>query len=88
MTALEKINAYLDSDLEKVAKIIDEYPRTMPTKVFAEMLGCHIDTAKAIIQSNPLLGAVERKPGKVNKGYIIPTAQAVRWYLLIQEVHI
>lgn len=86
MTAQEKIKDYLDKDLEKVAELIEKYPVKMPTSALAELIGCHIDTAKAIIECNPLLGASERKPGKVNKGYVIPTAQVVRWYLLIQEV--
>lgn len=81
MSAQEKINDFLAADTEKLAAIIERYPRQIPVPVIAELFGCHQDTVRMALEEQGLLGIAERKPGKHNRTFVVPTAHFVRWYM-------
>jgi hypothetical protein len=81
MSAQEKINDFLQADTEKLAEIIEKYPMQIPVPVIAELFGCHQDTLRNALQEQGLLGIAERKAGKLNRGFVVPTAHFVRWYM-------
>lgn len=76
----EKIRAFIDSDNRKLEQIIEKYPLSVPVPIAAEFLGCHQDTLRSALEDGRL-GFSERKLGKVNRGFVIPTGHFVRWYL-------
>ena len=76
----DKIKAFLDRDNQKLEKLIDDYPLNVPVPVASEFLGCHQDTLRSALEDGRL-GFAERKLGKVNRGFVIPTGHFVRWYL-------
>ena len=78
----EKIRAFIDTDNQKLEQIIEEYPLSVPVPIAAEFLGCHQDTLRSALEDGRL-GFSERKIGKVNRGFVIPTGHFVRWYLNI-----
>lgn len=81
MSAQERINDFLNADTEKLANIIEQYPIQVPVAIIAELFGCHQDTLRNALQEQGLLGIAERKAGKLNRGFVIPTAHFVRWYM-------
>ena len=81
MTPDQKITEFLAADTERLAEIIEKYPLQIPVPVLAELFGCHQDTLRNALQEQGLLGIAERRPGKLNRGFVIPTAQFVRWYM-------
>lgn len=74
------IRQFLDADIAKLEDIIERYPKQIPVKVVAELLGCGIESIHNACEETGLFGISWRKPGKVNKGYCIPTGVFVRWY--------
>jgi hypothetical protein len=76
----EKIRAFIDTDNQKLEQIIEKYPLSVPVPIAAEFLGCHQDTLRSALEDGRL-GFSERKLGKVNRGFVIPTGHFVRWYL-------
>lgn len=76
----EKIRTFIDTDNHKLEQIIEKYPLSVPVPVAAEFLGCHQDTLRSALEDGKL-GFSERKLGKVNRGFVIPTGHFVRWYL-------
>ena len=81
MTAKEKIDRFLDEDMEKLSEIIEKYPFQIPIAVVAELFGCQKETLSMAIEEQGLLGICERRPGKLNRGFVIPTAHFLRWYM-------
>lgn len=81
MTPDQKITEFLAADTERLAEIIEKYPLQIPVPVLAELFGCHQDTLRNALQEQGLLGIAERRPGKLNRGFVIPTAHFVRWYM-------
>jgi hypothetical protein len=81
MTAEQKITEFLAADTERLAEIIEKYPMQIPVPVLAELFGCHQDTLRNALQEQGLLGIAERRPGKLNRGFVVPTAHFVRWYM-------
>lgn len=76
----DMIKKFLDNDNKKVESIIIEYPSSVPVPVAADLLGCRADTLRTALEDGKL-GFSERKVGKLNRGFVIPTAHFVRWYL-------
>lgn len=76
----EKIQAFLDSDLEKVDTLIEKCPDRIPVMVLVEFLKMDQNSVRAAIEAGAF-GFAWRKDGKTNKAYCVPTAQFVRWYL-------
>ena len=76
----EKIRAFIDTDNQKLEQIIEKYPLSVPVPIAAEFLDCHQDTLRSALEDGRL-GFSERKLGKVNRGFVIPTGHFVRWYL-------
>ena len=76
----EKIRAFIDTDNQKLEQIIEKYPLSVPVPIAAEFLGRHQDTLRSALEDGRL-GFSERKLGKVNRGFVIPTGHFVRWYL-------
>lgn len=81
MTPDQKITEFLAADTERLAEIIEKYPLQIPVPVLAELFGCHQDTLRNALQEQGLLGIAERRPGKLNRGFVVPTAHFVRWYM-------
>lgn len=80
MTPKEIIQTFIDADIEKVSKLIEENPQRIPIPVIADFLEMKQESARAAVECGAF-GFAWRKDGKLNKGYCIPTAQFVRWYL-------
>ncbi|MBQ1571744.1 MAG: hypothetical protein IIZ78_11505 [Clostridiales bacterium] len=74
------IKEFLESDERKVEKLIAEYPVSIPTAEAAKFLGINNASMRAVIDSGSL-GLSWRKEGALNKGFFIPTASFIRWYL-------
>ncbi len=81
MTPEQKITAFLADDTAKLAEIIEKYPMQIPVPIIAELFGCTQDTLRNALQEQGLLGIAERRPGKLNRGFVVPTAHFVRWYM-------
>lgn len=77
---MDKIRSFLDADSEKICKLISDYPGQLSVPVLAEFLGTTRDSVRSMIESG-VFGAGWKKPGTGNRGFFIPTAQFVRWYL-------
>lgn len=75
------ISEFLERDAEKIVKIIENHPTQIPVPVIAELFGCSQDTLRTALQEQGLLGIAERKAGKLNRGFVVPTAHFVRWYM-------
>lgn len=80
MNVTAKIKAFIDADNQRLEKLIEEYPLTIPVPVASDFLGCQQDTLRSALEDGKL-GFSERKLGKVNRGFVIPTGHFVRWYL-------
>ena len=81
MTALEKIAEYLSKDTERLAEIIEKHPQQVPVPVIADWWGCDENSLRDALQQQGLLGIAQRKPGKLNRGFVVPTGHLVRWYM-------
>ncbi len=78
--AAQNIKAFIDNDLNKIDKLIEENPIRMTVKTTAQFLNVDEDSVRAAIECGAF-GFAWRKAGKVSKAYCVPTAQFVRWYL-------
>lgn len=79
----EIINAFIEADTDWLAEIVEKHPQQIPLTVIAEKFGCSQDTIRENLESKGLLGISERKPGKLNRGFVIPTAHFIRWYMCV-----
>jgi hypothetical protein len=77
---MPNVKEFLEADEEKLAEIIQKYPQQIPVPVAAEFMGCSQDTLRSALETG-FLGISERKPGKLNRGFVIPTGHFVRWYM-------
>ena len=75
------IQNFIAEDTKKLAEIIERYPQQTPVPVIAEWWGCDENTLRTALQEQGLLGIAERKPGKLNRGFVVPTGHFVRWYM-------
>lgn len=75
------VQEFLAKDTEKLAEIIQKYPQQIPVPVIAEWWGCGEDTVRTALHEQGLLGIAERKPGRLNRGFVVPTGHFVRWYM-------
>lgn len=82
---MEKLNAYLESDLSELWKLAEEYPGQLSVPVIAQFLGTTRDSVRAAIESGAF-GMSWQKPGAGNRGFLVPTPQFIRWYLLQRGV--
>lgn len=80
----DTIKAFIDEDNNRVEELIKENPIHLPIAKIAEFLQIDVATARAVVECN-CFGLAWKKQGKLNKAYCIPTAQFVRWYLLMRE---
>lgn len=76
----DKIRQFIESDNRKLEELIEKYPEKIPVKEAAALLDCHTTTLQTALESGKL-GFSERKLGKVNRAFVIPTAHFVRWYV-------
>lgn len=79
----DKINEFLTSDNDKIEVLVTSYPENIPVGKIAEFLGADVVSIRAAIENN-VFGASWRKAGSARHGYLVPTAQFVRWYLNMQ----
>lgn len=80
MTGEEILKEYLRKDTDKLAQIVEEHPFQIPVKVISEWWHCSEDSVRNAIIQQGLLGIAQKRPGKVNAGFVIPTGHFVRWY--------
>lgn len=80
----DTIKAFIDEDNNRVEELIKENPIHISVPRIAEFLQIDVVSARAAIECGAF-GLAWRKQGKLNKAYCIPTAQFVRWYLLMRE---
>lgn len=83
MTPEEKVMEFLNTDMEKCYALLQEYPDKVPIDVAAKLVGCSKETLRTAIQQYQLIGLAERKAGKQNWSFVIPTAHFLRWYLVM-----
>lgn len=74
------IKEFFDNDDKKIEDLIKEYPVNVPTNVAAKFLGLNVTSMRAILDSGAV-GLSWKKDGALNKGFFLPTAQFVRWYM-------
>lgn len=77
---MEEIMMFLQADAARAAELMQKYPDRIPVNAVAEFLGCAPDTVRAWIESGAM-GLCEKKIGKQNRAFLIPTAMFLRWYL-------
>lgn len=80
MTSTEKIKDFLEQDTNKLAEIVEEHPFQIPVKVIAEWWHCSEDSVRNAIVQHGFLGIAQKRPGKMNAGFVIPTGHFVRWW--------
>lgn len=74
------LNDFLSADNKKIDKLIEEFPVNLPISAVADFLSIDVASVRAAVD-NGVFGLCWKKPGKMNKGYFVPTAQFVRWYV-------
>ena len=80
MTPAEKIHAFLDDDMERLADLVDKNPIHIKTKDVADFLHMSERSVLAAVD-NGELGLSWMQDGKGRKTRRIFTAKFVRWYL-------
>lgn len=80
MTSTEKIRDFLAQDTDRLAAIIEDHPFQIPVKVIAEWWHCSEDSVRNAIVQHGFLGIAQKRPGKLNAGFVIPTGHFVRWW--------
>lgn len=75
-----KIGDFLTEDNDRIEKLIEEYPVSIPVTRLADFLQADTASIRAAIE-NDCFGISWRKAGSVRHAYLVPTAQFVRWYL-------
>lgn len=83
MSAQEKIDVFMRSDTEKVAEIIEKYPKQIPVHAISEWWGCDDDSVRRALEQSSVFGIGFRQAGKMNRAFVIPTGAFMRWYLRI-----
>lgn len=79
-----KVNDFLSEDNAKIDRLIENFPVNLPVSAVADFLSMDIASVRAAIE-NGVVGVAWRKPGKSHHGYYVPTAQFVRWYLMLHN---
>ncbi|MBE6850936.1 MAG: hypothetical protein E7504_04240 [Ruminococcus sp.] len=81
MSCKKFFEEFLDKDESKCEEIAKQYPINIPVSVVADLLGCSKDFVRNTLAMDPVFGLCERREGKQNRGFLIPTATFFRWYL-------
>lgn len=76
-----QIQAYIEQDTEKVADLIATYPQNIPVHALAKFLHCTQESVRSMLETTNSFGIAWRQAGSVNRGFLVPTAVFVRWYL-------
>ena len=84
MTPEQKIQDFIRQDTEKIAEILEKYPRHIPIHVIAEWWGCNDETLRRAMERNSTFGLCYRRDGGANRVFIIPTGAFTRWYMGIK----
>lgn len=74
------ITEFLEEDENRLEQLIEQYPRSIPTKALADFLDLDVVSVRTIIEGGQI-GLHWKKAGKLNSAYCVPTATFVRWYL-------
>lgn len=74
------VKELLDEDVKKLNKIVTSHPKQIPIKVIADLFGCDVENVRTMCEDEHVFGVGWRKPGKLNRGFCIPTALFIRWY--------
>ena len=74
------ISNFMKADDEKIEKLIEEYPYSIPTKVIAEFLGMDVTSVQSVLE-NGVVGLSWKKEAKSRRGFFVPTAHFLRWYM-------
>ena len=74
------VKEFLDEDIKKLNQIVTDYPKQIPIDIVADLFGCAVETVRTMCEENHTFGDGWRKPGKLNRGFCIPTGVFIRWY--------
>jgi len=74
------ISEFIRADTEQIEEIIEKHPKQIPIPVVAELMAVDPNNLREAIGSG-YLGLSWKKPGKLNRGFCIPTGKFVRWWL-------
>ena len=75
-----EIVQYLNDDEARLSKLASENQIQLSPNKIADFLGTPVQSVRSMIDAG-IFGASWRKDGKLNKGYFVPTANFIRWYL-------
>lgn len=76
----EKTLAFIAQDNEKIDKLLEGNPQNLSVIQIANFLNADVGSVRSAIENNAF-GMSWRKAGSTRKGYNVPTAQFIRWYL-------
>lgn len=76
----DKIRNFIQSDEEKLEKLIESNPKCLSVNAVADFLGCTTEAVRTVLE-NGNLGLAWRTSGANRHGYYIPTGYFVRWYM-------
>ena len=54
MNVTAKIKSFIDADNQRLEKLIEEYPLTIPVPVASDFLGCHQDTLRSALEDGKI----------------------------------
>ena len=78
----DKVSQLLNDDNDKIDRLITENPDSISVTAIAKFLNMDATSVRSAIENNTF-GISWKKNGSARHGYFIPTAQFVRWYLLM-----
>ena len=78
----DKIRNFIENDDAKIEKLIADNPIAVSTSAIAEFLGMDVASVRSVLD-NGVVGLAWKQSCKSRKGYYIPTAQFLRWYMRI-----
>lgn len=84
MTAEQKIQDFIRQDTEKMAEILEKYPRQIPIHAIAEWWECKDETIRQALENDSTFGLCYRRAGGLNRVFVVPTGAFTRWYMRIK----
>lgn len=75
-----KLQKFIKDDDIRLEKLIDENPVELSVMAVADFLHMTTDSVRSVLEGESF-GLTWKKPGASKRGYAIPTALFVRWYL-------
>lgn len=76
----QNIVKYLEDDEARLSQLVAENPVHLSPQKIADFMNTPVPSVRSMIDAG-VFGASWRKDGKLNRGYFVPTANYLRWYL-------